>query len=167
MLNLFAKLLKLLNSEAEPSQISLALGFSMISGFLPFFGPVGLAVLLVVFLVRVNLSSYFLGTAFFSGIAYLLDPLFHRLGLAVLSAGLLEGLWTSLFNSTIWRIQHFNNSVVMGGIVFSLLCFIPLVLILNMLIRKYREHILTWVRKTRLMQIITASRLYALYEKIA
>ena len=80
MLKMIAKLLKVLNSDADPSQISLALGFALISGLLTFFSPLNLLVLLVVFILRVNLSAYFLGTAFFAGAAYLLDPLLHRIG---------------------------------------------------------------------------------------
>ena len=165
MLKMIAKILKVLNSDADPSQISLALGFALISGFLPFFSPLSLLVLFVVFLLRVNLSTYFLGTAFFAGVAYLLDPLLHRIGLALLTAAPLEGLWTVLYNSTLWRIQRFNNSIVMGSLVFAVLCFAPLVLLSNALIRRYREHVLAWVRKTRLMQMITASSFYDIYKK--
>ena len=167
MLKMIAKTLKVLNSDADPSQISLALGFALVSGLLPFFSPLSLLVLFIVFLLRVNLSAYFLGTAFFTGIAYLLDPLLHRIGLALLTAAPLEGLWTALYNSTIWRIQRFNNSVVMGGVVFGVLCFVPLVLLSNVLIRRYREHVLAWVRKTRLMQMITASSFYDMYTKVS
>jgi uncharacterized protein (TIGR03546 family) len=139
----------------------------MLSGFLPFFSPLNLLVLLIVFLLRVNLSAYFLGTAFFSGIAYLLDPLFNRIGLALLTTGPLEGLWTAMYNSTIWRIQKFNNSIVMGSFIFAILFFIPLLLLSNAAIQRYREHVLSWVRKSRLMQIITASKFYAAYEKVS
>jgi hypothetical protein len=55
----------------------------------------------------------------------------------------------------------------MGSFVFSLLFFVPLVLLMNAAIRRYREHILIWVKKTRIMQMITASKLYSLYEKIS
>ena len=167
MLKMIANLLKVLNSDADPSQISLAFGFALISGFLTFFSPLNLLVLLIVFLLRVNLSAYFLGTAFFAGIAYLLDPLLHRIGLAVLTAATLEGLWTSLYNSTLWRIQRFNNSVVMGGQVFGVLCFVPLVLLSNALVRRYREHVLAWVRKTRFMHALTASKFYDIYSKVS
>jgi len=167
MLKMIANLLKVLNSDADPSQISLAFGFALLSGLLPFFSPLSLLVLFVVFLLRVNLSAYLLGTAFFSAIAYLLDPLLHRIGFLLLTASPLEGLWTALYNSTIWRIQRFNNSVVMGGLVFGVLCFIPLVLLSNALVRRYRVHVLAWVKKTRLMQAFTASKFYDIYSKVS
>ena len=92
MITMFAKLLKVLNSEADPAQIGLAFSFSLLSGFLPFFSPINLVVLLLVLLLRVNLSAYLLGTAFFAGVAYVLDPLFSQIGLALLTAAPLEGV---------------------------------------------------------------------------
>ncbi len=167
MLTMIAKLLKVLNSEADPFQISIALGLAMITGFLPLFTPLNLCILLLVLVLRVNISSYLLGSAFFSGIAWMLDPVFHRIGVAVLTAGALEGLWTAFYNTVIGRLQRFNNSVVMGSFVFSVVFFVPLVLVMNALIRRYREHVLVWVKKTRLMRVLMASRFYSLYEKLS
>ncbi len=167
MLKMIANLLKILNSEADPFQISVALGLSMITGFLPLFTPLNLLILFLVLALRINLSSYILGSAFFSGIAWFFDPLFHRVGLAALTAAPLEGLWTGLYNTVLGRLQRFNNSVVMGSIIVALVLFAPLVMVLNVLIRRYREHVLVWVKKSRLMQVFMASRLYSLYQKIS
>ncbi len=167
MLKMIANLLKILNSKADPFQISVALGLSMITGFLPLFTPLNLVILLLVLVLRVNISSYLLGSALFAGIAWFLDPVFHHIGLLVLTSGALEGLWTAFYNTVIGRLQRFSNSVVMGSLVFSIIFFVPLVLIMNAAIRRYREHLLVWVKKTRIMQVITASKLYSLYEKLS
>ncbi|MEW6683957.1 MAG: TIGR03546 family protein [Nitrospirota bacterium] len=163
MLRATAKLLTVLNSETEPGQISLALAFSLIAGLTPFWSLHNLLVLLIVLLLRVNLSAFLLGTAFFSGVAYLLDPSFHRLGLAVLMAPSLEGLWTSLYNSTLWRIERFNNSIVMGSLLASLVLFVPTVLGFNWAIRKYRDRVLAKVKKLRVVQALTATRFFQMY----
>jgi uncharacterized protein (TIGR03546 family) len=167
MITMIAKLLKILNSEADPSQISVALGLSMITGFLPLFTPLNLVVLLLVLVLRVNISSYLIGSVLFAGVAWFLDPLFHRIGLFVLTAAPLEGLWTAFYNTVTGRLQRFNNSVVMGSFIFSVVFFVPLVLLVNTLIRRYRDHILIWVKKSRIMQVITASKLYSLYQKVS
>ncbi len=167
MLTSVAKILRVLNSETAPGQISLAVGLSMIAGLTPLVSLHNLAVLFLVLLLRVNLAAFILGLTFFTGIAYLLDPLFHRLGLAALTAGSLEGLWTSLYNSTLWRLERFNNSIVMGSLLVSLALLGPLVLCLNWAIRRYRVHILAWVQKSRLMQAFTASKLYRAYQSVS
>lgn len=167
MIKLLAKLLRVLNSETDPGQISLGLCFAMIVGLTPFMSLHNLFVVLLVFVLRVNLSAFLLGLALFTGIAYLLDPLFHRLGLAVLTAPSLADLWTSLYQSVWWRLEHFNNSIVMGSLVFSVAMFVPVLQLLNLLIRRYRQHVMTWVQTTRIMQMFKASKLYQTYETLS
>ncbi len=167
MLRMIAKLLKVLNSETDPGQISLAFSFAMIVGLTPLYSIHNLLVLLAVLLFRVNLSTFILGWLFFSGIAYLLDPLFHSFGLIVLTAGPLKGLWTALYNVTIFRLENFNNSIVMGSLLLSLIFFIPLYLISNLAIRRYRDHVLAWLQRTRIMQALKASKLYSAYQAVS
>lgn len=167
MIKLLAKLLKVLNSETDPGQISLALAFSMIVGMTPFLSLHNLIVFLLVLLIRVNLSAFLLGLALFSGAAYLLNPIFHRIGLIVLTAGQMEGFWTTLYNSSFWRLGKFNNSIVMGSLLFSLVFFIPVHLVFKKIIVNYREHMLEWVRKTRVMQFFKASKIYSIYKSLS
>ena len=167
MIKLLAKLLRVLNSETDPGQISLGLCFALIVGFTPLLSLHNLFVLLLVFILRMNLSAFLLGLALFTGIAYLLDPLFHRLGLAVLTASSLADLWTSLYQSVWWRLEHFNNSIVMGSLVFSVAMFVPVLLLSNLLIRRYRQHVMVWVQKSRIMQMFKASKLYQTYETLS
>ena len=167
MVNMIAKLLKVINSETDPGQISLAFCLAMVAGLTPLYSLHNLFILLLVLLLRVNLSVFLLGLAFFTGIAYLLDPVFHRIGLGILNAGALNGIWTNFYNITLLRLAKFNNSIVMGSLVFSVIAFVPLLMLLNLLIRRYREHILAWVRKTRIMQLLKTSKLYSAYQAVS
>ena len=167
MIKMIAKFLKVLNSETEPGQISLAFCLAMILGLTPLMSLHNLVVILLMLLVRVNLSACILGWIFFSGIAYILDPLFNLIGLAVLTSKGLEGLWTSLYNITLFRLAKFNNSIVMGSFLFSLIFFIPLYLLSNQGIRKYRVYVLEWVQKTRLMKAFKANKLYKAYQAVS
>ncbi len=166
MLRLIARLLRVLNSETNPGQISLGFCFAMVAGLTPLMSLHNLVVFLLILILRVNLSAFLLGLGVFSGVAYLLDPLFHWYGWQILTAPSLEGLWTSLYNSTLWRLAWFNNTLVMGSMVFSLALFVPLYFLSNSLIRRYRAHVLAWIQKTRLMQIFKASKVYQLYQSL-
>jgi uncharacterized protein (TIGR03546 family) len=167
MLRAAAKLLKVMNSETEPGQISLAFCFGMLAGFTPILSVHNLLVLLLVMVLRVNASGFILALGVFTGVAYLLDPLFHAIGLKALTAGALEGLWTTMYNSTFWRLERFNNTVVMGSLLVSVLLFVPMLILSNVLIRKYREHVLEWVRKTRVMQFIKGTKFYNIYLQVS
>ena len=167
MIKMIAKLLKVINSETDPAQISLAFCLAMVAGLSPLYSLHNLFIFLLVLLLRVNLSAFILGLAFFTGIAYLLDPVFHWMGLGILSAGALGGLWTSFYNVTLLRMAKFNNSIVMGSLVCSVIAFVPLYMLLNLFIQKYREHILAWVQKTRIMQLLKTSKLYNAYQAVS
>lgn len=167
MLTLVAKCLKILNSESDPGQISLALCFAMVMGLSPLLSVYSLIVLFVVLFIRVNLSAFLLGWGLFALIGYALDPLFHSLGLSILTMPPLESLFTALYNMPVFRVMAFNNTLVMGSLVISLILFIPCFIIFKMLIIRYRKDLLAKLEKIKLFQILKASKLYSIYESLA
>ena len=166
MLKLIAKFLKVLNSETEPGQISLAFCLALVAGLTPLLSIHNILVLLLVCILRANLAAFLLGVFAFTGVAYLLDPLFNQLGILLLTTGTLQPFWTSLYNLTLFRLANFNNSIVMGSLIFSLILFMPMYFLFNLLIRRYREHLLRWVEKSRLMKFFLASKLYRVYKTV-
>jgi len=167
MLKALARILKVLNSETEPSQISLAFCLALITGFTPLWSLHNLLVVLLALIIRVNLSTFIVGTVVLSGVAYLLDPIFSWIGVIALTAGPLEPLWTALYNIPLFRLAKFNNSIVMGSLLVSLALFLPTFILANLAIGHYREHVLQWVRKSRVVEALTASRFYSLYESVS
>jgi uncharacterized protein (TIGR03546 family) len=167
MLRQLAKLLKALNAETSPWQISLAFVLGMIMGFTPLASLHNLLVLLLAFVLRINFSAFLLGLAGFSALAYLLDPLFIRLGEVLLLNPSLQGMWTVLYGSDLWRLTHFNNTLTLGSLIVSLLLALPLFFLSRWLIVEYREYVLDWVRKTRVMQVLKASQFYRLYRGLS
>ncbi|WP_455209563.1 TIGR03546 family protein [Kaarinaea lacus] len=167
MLDMIAKLIKVLNAEGSPTQISLGFATGLIIGLTPLWSLHNLLLAFLVFLFRVNLSAFFLSWAFFSGIAYIVDPAMDQLGAALLASTALQDMWTSMYNQTVWRIAHFNNTLTLGSLVSAVVIAVPMVFISNFLIKNYRQHILAWVRKTRLAQFLKASRLYRTYHALA
>lgn len=143
-----------LSSDVAPEQISLGIAFAMIVGFTPLWSLHNLLVLFLVMILRVNGPAFMAGIALFSLVGYVLDPLFHQLGNFLLKLESLNGLWVVLYNSTLWRIENFNNTIVMGSLVFSLVFFAPAYLGSIWLIDKYRDHIMAWINKLKLTRFL-------------
>ncbi len=167
MLRQIAKLLKALNAETAPWQISLAFILAMVMGFTPLLSLHNLLILLLALVVRVNLSAFLLAWGVFSGLAYALDPLFIRTGEALLLNPELKGFWTALYNNDFWRLAHFNHTLTLGSAVISLLLALPLFFLFRWLIVKYRATLLERVRRSRVMQVLKASKLYKLYQTVS
>ncbi len=167
MLKLLFKLLTALNSETDPSQISLGFCFGLVLGFTPLFSMHNLLVLFLILALRVNVSAAILAWGFFTGMAYLLDPLFIQMGEYLLALPAMLDTWTMMYNSDFWRLTHFNHTLTLGSLVVSVIAFVPLFFIFKILILKYRKHLLASIRKSRFMQILKSNSLFQSYEKFA
>ena len=165
MLRLLLKLLKVLNAEDSPNQIALAVCLAGIAGLTPMLSLHNLLVLFLVLFLRVSICAFIVFTVFFSGLAYLLDPLFHRLGQSLLGAGGPQGLWTAWYNTALGRLSQFNNTLVMGSLVFAVAMAVPLYVAVVAGVKRYRARLLPWVEKTHLVRVLKASKIYRLYTR--
>ena len=150
MLAQIRKLIKAISSDVAPEQISLGIAFATIIGFTPFWSLHNLLVLFLVMVLRVNLAAFLACIPLFSLLGYILDPLFHLFGYFILKLESLNGLWVVLYNSTLWRIENFNNTIVMGSLLIALLFFVPIYLGSIWIINNYRSHIMGWMDKLKL-----------------
>jgi uncharacterized protein (TIGR03546 family) len=158
MFSQLIKLIRILSSETAPIAISMGFALAMIAGLTPLFNLHNILVILVLLMFRINLAAFLLGWLFFSGLAYLLDPVFHDLGKNILLNADLNPLFTDMYNQPWWRISNFNNSIVMGSLAVSLIAFIPFILISNFLIRHYRSDVMTYLEKSRLFKTLKSNK---------
>jgi len=160
------KLLKLLNSETAPSQLSAGIAFGMIVGLSPFFAWHNLVIFLLVFLLRVNLSMFFMATAFFAIIGFFMDPLFDRLGYFLLvELDVARSLWIWIASAPILPFFRLNNTVVMGSLALSLITYFPVFVVAIWAIGQYRKHWKEKIKDSKFMKWFKATKLYGLYEK--
>ncbi len=133
-LEILAKIFKILRSDDSPNQIALGFALGMILGLTPFWTLHNMLVILILIVFNVNLGSALFAFALFSGLAYLLDPVFHSFGYFLLvDVHGLHGLWTALYQFPIIALSRYNNTVVMGSFVISLILFLPIFFFINFL----------------------------------
>ena len=162
MLTLLAKMLKVLNSQASPWQIGWAIALSLFVGILPF----GLLTLLIVFIVcllTINLSTFIVVWGLTEGLMLLFaDPL-ERLTWQYAQH---DSLLTLLANNETLQLFHLHHTLTLGAFMLGMLLLLPLAWISKMLVQQYRLRIMTNVEKWKIMQMLKASKLFALYEKL-
>ena len=167
MIAMLAKLLKALNSDSSPSQIGLAFALALITGLTPLFSLHNLVIIFIACIVRINFGAFLLATAFFSGLAYLLDPAAIALGESLLTNSEYQALWTELYQSEFLRATGFNNTLIMGSFVISIIAFIPVLMISTWLITVYRGRLMMWVDKLKITKMLKASKFYKAYQALA
>ncbi len=158
-------LIRLLHSDTGQNQIASGLAFGIFLGFAPFLSIQTLLVLFVVFVFRVQLGAAFLSAFFFKFIAYLLDPVADLFGRWALELPALRNMWASMFNTPFIPMTRFNNSIVMGSFIISLILCPVLFILFKKLILKYRLEIVQKVEASKAWKAFKATKFYFWYAK--
>lgn len=157
--------LKLLNSDTGTNQIAAGLACGFILGMAPTFSLQTILVIFLMFFFRVQVGAATLAAFFFKFIAYILDPAFHSVGTIILEADSLKSIFTTMYNMPIIPLTRFNNSIVMGAGVFSILAFPFVFFFGKVLVLKYREKVVNKFQNTKFWKAFKATTIYQWYYK--
>ncbi|MEH8019805.1 MULTISPECIES: TIGR03546 family protein [Rheinheimera] len=162
MLTLLAKVLKVLNSQASPWQIGFAIALGLFAGILPF-GLLTLIIILVVCLLTINLTTFIVTWGLSSGLMLLFASPLERLTWQYAQN---DGLLNFLANTESLQLLHLHHTLTLGAFVLGVVLLLPVAWLGKTLVQQYRSHIMTSVEKWKLTQMLKASKLFALYEKL-
>jgi uncharacterized protein (TIGR03546 family) len=163
LLKLLQSLFKTLHSEGTPGQVAAGIMLGACLGFTPLLNLHNLIIFAALVLLNVSFGGGMLGLALFTPFGFLFDPVFDRVGLALLDAPALAPFWTGWYNTPVVPWTSFNNSVVLGSFVVWLVLALPIYLGARMGVTRYRA---TWgqrVLNSRWYKAVQASKLYNVY----
>ncbi|HXF95406.1 MAG TPA: TIGR03546 family protein [Gemmatimonadales bacterium] len=164
LLKLVQSLVKALHSDGTPGQVAAGIALGSILGLTPLMSLHNALVFGLIVILNVSFPGAMLGWALFIPVGFLLDPWFDRIGtLLLLETPALVPLWTSLYNLPVVPLTDFNNTVVLGSVVFAAAFLGPLFVGSRWAVARYRATVGERLRRSRLYQAVTASRLYNLY----
>ena len=164
LIKLIQSLFGALHSEGTPGQLAAGIVLGSFLGLTPLFNLHNALIFAALVLLNVSFAGGMLGWALFVPIGFLLDPLFDWIGHSVLLAPSLRGLWTSFYNTPIIPLTNFNNTVVLGSLVFAILFSVPLFFAMLVAIIRYRATIGERVRQSRFYRAVMASKAYNVYK---
>src|SRR5215210_6724416 len=164
LLKLLQSIIKTLHSEGTAGQVAAGIALGAALGLTPLVNVHNLLVFSLIVLFNVSFGGGMLGWALFVPLGFLLDPLFHRIGSALLQAPSLRPLWTSWYNTPLVPYTNFNNTIVLGSVVAWLVLLIPILLAARYGVTRYRATIGERVKQSRFYKAITASQVYNWYK---
>lgn len=163
LVKLIQSLVGALHSEGTPGQLAAGIALGSILGLTPLVNIHNAIVFAAIVLLNVSFAGGMLGWALFVPIGFILDPLFDWIGHQLLLAESLRGLWTSLYNTPVVPLTNFNNTIVLGSLVFALLLLVPLFFATRWAVARYRATIGARVRQSKFYRAIMASKVYNVY----
>jgi uncharacterized protein (TIGR03546 family) len=158
------KLFKALNENVSPNEIAGGVVLGSIIGLIPKTNLLALFIWILILLLQVNIAMATFAIVVFAIVGHITDPLFEKLGYLVLT-GIpgLEGFWTWLYNLPIVPFTSFNNTLVMGNLIAGILLAPFVFLGMRRFVVAYRTRYREKIMKWKIVQVITASKLWDLY----
>jgi uncharacterized protein (TIGR03546 family) len=164
ILKLLQSLIRTLHSEGTPAQIAAGAALGAALGLTPLTSPHNALVIAMMALLNVSFGAGMLAMVIFAPLGFALDPLFDRIGSALLlSLPALRPLWLAISNTPVLAFFNFNNTVVAGSIAGWLILALPIYFLARFSVVRYRESIGARVRQSRAYKAIRASRVYNVY----
>jgi uncharacterized protein (TIGR03546 family) len=163
LLKLLQSIIKTLHSEGTPGQVAAGIALGSALGLTPLMNVHNLVVFALIVILNVSFGGGMLGWALFVPLGFLLDPLFHAIGLWLLQSPSLRPLWTDLSNTPLVPYTNFNNTVVLGSVVGWLALAVPIFFAARYGVARYRATIGERVRQSKFYKAITASQVYNWY----
>ena len=165
LIKLIQSLFGALHSEGTPGQLAAGIVLGSFLGLTPLLNLHNALIFAALVLLNVSFAGGMLGWALFVPIGFLLDPLFDWIGhTLLLNVSILTPLWTSLYNMPVVPLTNFNNTVVLGSLVFALVFALPLFFVTRWGVARYRVTIGERVRQSKWYRTIMASKAYNVYK---
>ena len=156
---------KLLNSDTGTNQIAAGIAAGFILGMTPALSLQTFLIFICIFVFRIQIGAAFVSAFFFKFIAFLLDPAFDAVGFWFLNLPSLQSIFTQAYNMPIVPFTRFNNTIVMGSGVLSILLSPFVFFAAWFIVRQYRATIVARYKQTKFWKAIEATSFYKWYYK--
>ena len=164
LIKLIQSIIKTLHSAGTPGQVAAGMALGSALGLTPLMNVHNLVIFSLLVLLNVSFGGGMLGWMLFVPVGFLLDPIFDRIGLSLLTTPGLTPVWTSLTNTPILPYTNFNNTIVLGSVVAWVVLAIPIFFAARYGVARYRATVGERVRRSRWYKAVTASQAYNLYK---
>jgi uncharacterized protein (TIGR03546 family) len=150
-----------LTEASSPRQLAWGLALGVLIGLVPKDNLTAAALMASVAALRVNLAAVTLTAFVCSWCGLLFDPLSHRLGYCLLTAGPLRPLWTWLYDLPLMPWTAFNNTVVLGSLLIGLLALYPTYRLSQPLAVRYAPVLSERLQRFRVVRLLWGAELAA------
>jgi len=164
LFKLLHTLVKALNSEGTPGQVAAGMAIGLCFGLTPLLSLHNIVVLAVAMLTTVSFPGVMLGWAVAVPVGFMLDPLFHRIGMALLTSDGLTPAFVWIVNTPVISLSRLNNTIVLGSLVAWVALLVPAFFVFRYLVARYRKDVYERLERTRFFQVIKASKVWNAYE---
>jgi uncharacterized protein (TIGR03546 family) len=162
---LIQSLVKALNSDGTPGQVAAGMAVGACLGLTPLLNLHNLVVVGVILFFRVSVPGAALGWLIFTPAGFLLDPVFDRIGRALLVDNVgLTGVWSAAYNAPVVALANPTNTIVVGSLVGWAVSALPIYFVARWGVGWYRRTIYARYKDAKVFRALRASKVYSVYQ---
>ena len=164
IVKLVQSLVKALNSEGTPGQVAAGMAMGACLGLTPLLNLHNLAIVAIILFFRVSVPGAMLGWLIFTPVGFLLDPVFDRVGRALLlDNASLSDVWGAAYNAPVVALANPTNTIVVGSLVGWAVLAVPIFFAARWGVGWYRRTIYERYKNARVFRALRASKVYNAY----
>jgi len=165
IVKLIQSLVKALNSEGTPGQVAAGMAIGSCLGLTPLLNLHNLLIVAAILFFRVSVPGAMLGWLIFTPVGFLLDPVFNRVGTALLvNNASLRPVWGAVYNAPIVALANPTNTIVVGSFVGWVVLALPIFFLARWGVGWYRRTIYARYKDAKVFRALRASKAYNVYK---
>jgi len=154
VVNYFQQMFKSLNANRAPGELAHAFALGMLLAFVPKGNLLWIILFIFTFFLRINRGTLFLSIILGSIFIPLVDPLFDTTGYAILTHPALTPTFAKWLDTPFVAFTRFNNTIVMGGLAWGIILYIPFYILARIFVRLWRNTLYQYFVRSKAYQFL-------------
>lgn len=135
------RFLKALNANAHPGDIAHAVSLGLLLALVPKGNLLWPFLFILTMFIRMNKGALFISLILLSFVIPFIDVWVEKTGFILLTQPTLHDVYALLYATPFIGLTRFNNTMVMGSLIWAMVLYVPIYFLSRVLVQGYRTHV--------------------------
>lgn len=140
MIKYVTSFFKSINANAHPGDIAHAVALGLFLAILPKNNLTFTFLFFLSIFIRINKGAFFISFILFGFVTPFMDIIINNIGFWAVQLSFLRPIFIALENIPFVALFKLSNTMVLGGIIWGLILYIPVYILTRIIIAKYRKY---------------------------
>ena len=140
MIKYVTSFFRAINANAHPGDIAHAVALGLFLAILPKNNLTFTFLFFLSIFIRINKGAFFISFILFGFVTPFMDILINNIGFWAVQLSFLRPIFIALENIPFVALFKLSNTMVLGGIIWGLILYIPVYILTRIIIAKYRKY---------------------------
>lgn len=140
MIKYVTSFFRAINANAHPGDIAHAVALGLFLAILPKNNLTFTFLFFLSIFIRINKGAFFISFILFGFVTPFMDVLINNIGFWAVQLSFLRPIFIALENIPFIALFKLSNTMVLGGIIWGLILYIPIYILTRIIIAKYRKY---------------------------